>query len=147
LATEEARVVRLIGEYRPPREVVAMGIARMNGRGTLTASTAGLRVEGRVTRAPLVSYALLWAAGFALLVVGAVLPGAEPIVVPLLVAGTLAGVWMAWRSEYGAAGHHDIALYGQLVFHLHHYCCTISVSTSGVQWCNSPAVPCVNTPS
>lgn len=100
--------MRLIGEYRPPREVVAMGVARVNGRGTLTATTMGLQVEGRVTRAPPVSPGLLGAVGFALLSIGALVPGAEPVAVPLLIGGTLAGVWMAWRSEYGAAGRYDV---------------------------------------
>jgi hypothetical protein len=101
-------VARLIGEFRPPREVVTVGIARVVGRGSVSVSAGGLVFEGRATRAPVVPPGVLAAAGAALILVGALVPGSERVVVPLLLGGTLLAVWMGWRSEYGSPGRFEV---------------------------------------
>jgi hypothetical protein len=101
-------VRRLIGEFRPPREVVAMGVARVSGPGAVTVAAQGLRVEGRVSVSPPVPRSVLLVLGAALLLAGALVPGADRVALPLLVLGTLGAVWMAWRAEYGARGNVEV---------------------------------------
>ena len=85
-----------------------MGVARAVGRGVVTVSPTGLSIEGRVTRAPPLPPALLGGVGVGLVLVGAIAPGAERVVLPLLLVATLGGVWMGWRAEYGASGRFEM---------------------------------------
>lgn len=97
-----------MGEFRPPRELVSIGAARVSGPGSIEVSTSSLRVDGRVASAPPISRTALLAAGAALLLVGVVFPGADRVALPLLLLGTLGGVWLSWRSEYGVRGVHEV---------------------------------------
>ncbi len=99
---------RLLGEFRPPRELVSLGAARVAGPGSLIVEEGQLRVEGRVSAEPPLSRTALAVAGGVLLLVGAVVPGADRVVLPVLGLGTAVGVWWTWRSEVGVHGVHEV---------------------------------------
>jgi hypothetical protein len=85
-----------------------MGVARVAGTGALEVSPQGLTVEGRIAGTPGVPRVALFAAAFVLLMIGALVPGSDRVVLPVLVLGTLGAVFSAWRSEHGRHGSHAV---------------------------------------
>ena len=100
---------RSVGEFRPPREVVSLAIARVTGPGVIEVTEAGLRIDGRVSSVSRVPRGVLVAAGVGLLVLGAVVPGGERPASAALLALVAWGVWITFRSEYGWRGVHAVA--------------------------------------
>src|SRR5687767_7660828 len=96
---------RISGEFSPPRELVAMGAARVTGRGVVHVSADGLTVEGTIFGAgPQISP---WASLLVLLCglcISAFVPHAERVLTPatVLVVGGI--IWLRYRSEFGQSG-------------------------------------------
>lgn len=97
---------RLIsGEYTPPRELVAIGAARVSGRGSIQVSEAGLAFEGTIHGggppvSPLISLLLL-AAGLAIF---ALVPSAERALAPLTALAAALLLWLRYRADFGRSG-------------------------------------------
>ena len=98
----------LVGEFRPPREIAAMGAARVTGVGTVDALREGLVVEGRMLSAPPVPRVAFGLGFLAAVLVGAMVPGGDLVAVPALLALGAAVAWVAWRTEIGVHGRHVV---------------------------------------
>ncbi|MEQ1504499.1 MAG: hypothetical protein ABMB14_19835 [Myxococcota bacterium] len=93
---------QLTGEFSPPRELVAIAVPRVAGRGAIGVSADGLVVDGTVfgsawTVSP-------WAA-FAVVVVGlaisSLVPHAERVLTPATTILALGLIWLRYRADFG----------------------------------------------
>lgn len=101
------------GEFTPPRELVAIGFARVTGRGELHLSDAGLAIDaelqGTSSRIPAWSSLVVLGVGAA---ISALVPHAERILTPATVAIVAGFMWMRYRAEYGVASRFVVAWSG-----------------------------------
>lgn len=100
---------RIVGEYRPPRELAAVAAPRVSGRGTLDVSSQGLVVEGQILDVPPFP---LWKVtvplAVAALIVFFVVDRPTHILGPMTMVALLLYFWSRFRAEYGSHGRHAI---------------------------------------
>jgi hypothetical protein len=100
---------RIVGEYAPPREVVALEAARLSGRGMLEVGPAGLAFDGALQGVESRIPSWAWLAVLAVAAAGSVvIPDGEQVLMPgaVLVVGVL--MWLRFRSDVGVAGVHSV---------------------------------------
>lgn len=101
---------RVPGEFRPPRELVAVSAPRLSGRGVLVVSSSGLTVEGDlVDVAPPIPW---WRLGVPVVAVAVAFafrsdnPG--QILGPVVMAALLLYFWSRFRAEFGQSGAFEV---------------------------------------
>jgi hypothetical protein len=101
---------RLVGEFSPPRELVAIAAPRMSGRGTVEVSEAGVTFDGRLMSVeppiPAWSSAVVLLVG---LVLGRVFPGSEAVLLPASLVAVVGIVGWRYRAELGTTRAHTLA--------------------------------------